>query len=112
MVLESSLDLNKIIETIGIDTIIIIDNNGDLVNSLNIDYGENIAAMTEVVFSMCKDLSKDLNNGSLEQLMMRTTEGFLIANKVGTDHIVATICKDHSKLGLTLKKMNSIETII
>jgi len=77
-----------------------------------VDFGENIAAMTEVIFSMCKDLSKDLNNGSLEQLMMKTTEGFLIANKVGADHIVATICTDHSKLGLLLKKMNSLETIV
>ncbi len=112
MVLQSPLNLEKVIEFTGAQAAMILDSEGNLIDSTNISFEENIAAMTEMAFTMCKDLSEDLNNGCLEQLMAKTSEGFLIANKMKSEHIIAALCKDHSKLGLFLKKMNSLETTV
>ncbi|TPN84593.1 roadblock/LC7 domain-containing protein [Aquimarina algicola] len=112
MISQSPLMLEKIIEFVGSEAVIVADINGNLIDSANIDFEDNIAAMTGMAFTMCKDLSEDLNIGSLEQLMAKTSDGFWVANRIQSDHIVIALCKDHSKLGLFLKKMNSLKTTI
>lgn len=99
--------LEEAIDGIGADASLVIDFEGNVIKSANVDFAENIALMTEAAFSMCKDLSEDLGNGELEQLITKTSKGIMITSKVG-NYIVSIISNDFSNLGILLKKINSI----
>lgn len=99
--------LEETISEIGADAFLITDLEGNVVSFSNINYPENIALMTEAAFSMNKDLSNDLNNGELEQLITKTSKGIMITSKI-ENNIISIISNDFSKLGILLKKVSSI----
>ncbi|WP_062059924.1 roadblock/LC7 domain-containing protein [Aquimarina longa] len=103
------IDLKKIKEDTEVDSIVIADKEGNVVDALDTEYDTNVALMIETAFSMCNDMSQDLLNGSLDQLMAKSSEGYLIANRINTNSIILVVSKNISKLGLLLKYMNSIE---
>ena len=106
--MSTKINLDELLETTGADAVLITDNEGNLVESKNIEHDKNIAAMTEMAFTMCKDLSTDLGNGTLEQIFAKANNGFFIANRLKSKHILILLSKDNSKLGLYLKILNSI----
>jgi len=99
--------LKEVVKEIEADAYLVIDLEGNVIESLNVDFADNIGLMTEVAFSMCKDLSEDLKNGELEQLITKTSKGIMITSKV-KNNIISILSKDFSKLGILLKKMSSI----
>ena len=99
--------LKEVVKEIEADAYLVIDLEGNVIESLNVDFADNIGLMTEVAFSMCKDLSEDLKNGELEQLITKTSKGIMITAKV-KNNIISILSKDFSKLGILLKKMSSI----
>jgi len=100
------IDLLSIQEFTKAEIIILADENGNVVDSLNTDYETNIALMIETAYSMCKDLSKDLNNGDLDQLLAKSSDGYFIVNKLEDNSLIMIVSKDPSKLGLLLKYMS------
>ncbi|WP_271782326.1 roadblock/LC7 domain-containing protein [Aquimarina algiphila] len=106
---EEKMDLKKVLKSINAEAVLIVDNDGNMVDSLNIEYDTNVALMTETLFTMCKDLSKDIGNGELDQIMAKSSDGFFIANKLSSESIIISISKDISKIGLILKLMNSLK---
>lgn len=103
------IDLKKIKEDTEVDSIVIADKNGNIIDVLDTKHGDNIALMAEALFSMGDDMIKDLLKGDLDQLMAKSSKGFFIANRFESDSIVLVVCKEMSKLGLLLKYMNSLE---
>lgn len=106
--MSTTIDLKELLKTTGADAILITDNEGNVIEHLNVENEKNIAAMTEMAFSMCKDLSTDLGNGELEQIFAKADNGFFIANRLKSQHILIMLSKNNSKLGLYLKILNSI----
>ncbi|WP_103071944.1 roadblock/LC7 domain-containing protein [Aquimarina sediminis] len=103
------IDLKKIKEDTGANMIVVADKEGKVIDSLDAEYDSNIALMTETVFSMCRDLSKDLFEGNLEQLVAKSPEGYFIVNRLGSDSVILLLSKDLSKFGLLLKYVSTIE---
>ena len=99
--------LEELVNDIGAEAFLIIDLEGNVIKSENVDFAENIGLMTEAAFSMCKDLSQDLGKGDLEQLITKTSKGLMITSRV-EDKIISILSNDFSKLGLFLKKMSFI----
>ncbi|WP_109097809.1 roadblock/LC7 domain-containing protein [Aquimarina sp. AU58] len=103
------IDLKKIKEDTEVDSIVIADKSGNVIDALGTKHDTNIALMTETAFSMCDDMVKDLLKGDLDQLMAKSPKGFLIANRIKSDSIILVVSKNMSKLGLLLKYMSSLE---
>lgn len=101
-------DLKKIKEDTGANIIVLADNKGNVIDSLDTKYESNLALMAETSFSMCNDLLKDLINGDMDQLMAKSTDGFFIANRYNIDSVILIVSNNLSKLGLLLKYMSSI----
>lgn len=100
------IDLQEIQEFTQAEIVLLADEKGNVKDSLNTKYDTNIALMMETAFSMCKDLSKDLNNGDLKQLLAKGSDGYFIANKLEDDSIIMVVSKNTSNLGLLLKYMS------
>ncbi|WP_035092063.1 roadblock/LC7 domain-containing protein [Aquimarina macrocephali] len=103
------IDLKKIKEDTEVDSVIIADNSGNVIDALDTQHDTNVALMMETAFSMCNDMVKDLLNGDLDQLMAKSSKGFLIANRIKSDSIILVVSKKMSKLGLLLKYMSSLD---
>lgn len=102
-------DLKKIKEDTEASVIVLADNNGDVIDSLDTEFDSNLALMTEAAFSMCNDLLKDLIDGDMNQLMAKSKDSFFIVNRLDKDAILLIVSNNLSKLGLLLKYMSSIQ---
>lgn len=101
------IDLLAIQEYTQAEIVLLADEKGNIKDSINTEYDTNIALMIEAAFSMCKDLSKDLKNGELTQLLAKGSDGYFIANKLEDKSVIMIVSKDPSKLGLLLKYLSS-----
>ncbi len=102
-------DLKKIKEDTEASVIVLADNNGDVIDSLDTEFDSNLALMTEAAFSMCNDLLKDLIDGDMNQLMAKSKDSFFIVNRLDKEVILLIVSNNLSKLGLLLKYMSSIQ---
>ncbi|GGX20504.1 hypothetical protein [Aquimarina muelleri] len=102
------IDLKKIKEDTDASIVVLADKTGNIVDSVGTEYESNVALMLEAAFTMCNDLSKDLLNGDLDQLMAKCSQGYFIANKINPDSIILIVTNDLSKLGLLLKYMSAL----
>ncbi len=102
-------NLKKIKEDTESNIVILADNNGAVIDSLNTEFDSNFAMMTEAAFSMCSDLLKDVINKDMDQLMAKSSDGFFIANRLDKESILLIVSDNLSKLGLLLKYMSSIK---
>lgn len=103
------IDLEGIQKFTEAELIILLDENGSVIDSVKAEYAINIALIVETVFSICEDLSEDLNNGDLVQLFGKSVDGYFIVNKLKDKSLIIIVTKDSSKLGLLLKYMNNEE---
>ncbi|UOB17570.1 roadblock/LC7 domain-containing protein [Abyssalbus ytuae] len=106
--MSTKVDLNNIMDITGAEAALIADHEGNLIESVNVEYDKNIAAMIQMAFTMNRDLSKDIGNGDLEQVFARSSDGFFVANKLQSNHIIMLLSKDNSKLGMLLKMLSTI----
>ncbi|MFC5048595.1 hypothetical protein ACFSTE_08925 [Aquimarina hainanensis] len=102
-------DLKEIQDLTNAEIVLMANEKGDIIDSINVEYDSNIALMTETAFTMCDELSQDLINGHLDQLVAKTSEGYFIANKIDSEFIILIASRDLSKLGLLLKYMSNIK---
>ncbi|MEO8534894.1 MAG: roadblock/LC7 domain-containing protein [Flavobacterium sp.] len=92
----------------GAESGLIFNIDGILVESVNLQYDENIAAMIGMILKMSSEMSEDIKNGDLKQLMIKNENGIVVANRDSDDTCVALLSKDISKMGLLLRKMDTI----
>ncbi|MFH6993260.1 hypothetical protein [Flavobacterium sp. FlaQc-48] len=102
------IDLNALVEETGVDSGLSFNIDGILLESVNLEYDGNVAAMIGMILKMCLEMSEDVNNGDLRQVMIKNNDGIVVANKDQNDNCVALISKDISKMGLLLRKMDTI----
>ena len=96
------------LEKTGLETALVFDKNGDVVDSFNIEYSTNIAAMSNVIFTMCKEMLEDMQLSNLKQIVLKTDSGLLVGNKLNEDLFLITTTSDISKLGLLLKVIDNL----
>jgi uncharacterized protein len=95
-------------EKAGLETVLVFNKNGDVIDSLNIEYSVNIAAMSNVIFTMCKEMLEDMKFSNLKQIILKTDSGLLFGNKINDDLYLITTTNDISKLGLLLKVIDNL----
>ncbi|AOW10325.1 roadblock/LC7 domain-containing protein [Flavobacterium gilvum] len=101
------MNLGKLEKT-GLETALLFDKNGEVIDSLKIEYPINIAAMSNVIFTMCKEMLEDMKFNDLKQLILKTDTGLVIGNKFEDNLFLITTTNDISKLGLLLKVIDNL----
>jgi len=102
------VDLNTLVEETGAESGLSFNIDGVLLESVNLEYDGNVAAMIGMILKMCLEMSEDVNNGELKQVMIKNREGIVVANKDEQDNCIALLSKDISKMGLLLRKMDTV----
>lgn len=97
------------LEKTGLETALVFDKNGDVIDSLKIEYSINIAAMSNVIFTMCKEMLEDMQLNDLKQIVLKTDSGLLVGNKFNDNLFLITTTNDVSKLGLLLKVIDNLD---
>ncbi|MFC5048604.1 roadblock/LC7 domain-containing protein [Aquimarina hainanensis] len=105
---KTPLQLDKVLEDTGADAALLLDLEGNVISASHVDYEQNIAAMVQMIYAMGSDLSQDLKNGELEQLLVKASAGFFVVNKHGEDAIIVIFSKEVSKIGRCLKMINTL----
>ncbi|MWB93526.1 roadblock/LC7 domain-containing protein [Flavobacterium sp. GA093] len=82
---------------------LILDGKGKLITSLDLEYGDSVAAMTAAILSMSEKLLDDLDKGILKQLFLKTTDGVIIGNKISKSNFLIIFSNDGSNLGLFMR---------
>lgn len=106
--MQGDIDLNDLVIETGVDSGLIFSIDGILIESVNLDYDGNVAAMIGMILKMCLELSEDIEVGGLKQVMIKNEEGIVVAIKNQDDNCVALLSKDTSKMGLLLRRMETI----
>nr|WP_315202656.1 roadblock/LC7 domain-containing protein [uncultured Flavobacterium sp.] len=102
------MDFSKLEKT-GLETALLFDKNGDVIDSFKIEYAINIAAMSNVIFTMCKEMLDDMQFSSFKQIILKTDSGLLLGNKLNDNLFLITTTNDVSKLGLLLKVIDNLD---
>lgn len=99
--------LQKLIEETAIESALIFNGNGDLVDSYEIDSPEKISAMSNVIYEMCVGLMEELKEANLNQIIVKGDSLFFIVNKIEKDKFLVSISHDITKLGLILRVLDT-----
>ncbi len=99
------IDLNTLVEETGAESGLTFNIDGILLESVNLEYDGNVAAMIGMILKMCLEMSEDVNNGDLKQVMIKNKDGIVVANKDEQDNCVALLSKDIRQMGLLLRKI-------
>jgi len=100
--------MNLKLEKTGLETALVFNKNGDVVDSLKIEFATNIAAMSNVIFTMCGEMLEDMKFNDLKQIILKTDSGLLVGNKLNENLFLITTTNDISKLGLLLKVIDNL----
>ncbi|AYN06061.1 MULTISPECIES: roadblock/LC7 domain-containing protein [unclassified Flavobacterium] len=106
--MQGSIDLNTLVTETGAESGLIFSIDGILIESVNLEYDGNVAAMIGMILKMCLEMSEDINIGGLKQVMIKNDGGIVVANKDQDDNCIALLSKDTSKMGLLLRRMETI----
>jgi predicted regulator of Ras-like GTPase activity (Roadblock/LC7/MglB family) len=101
------MDLGKLEKT-GLETALVFDKNGAVVDSFKMEFSTNIAAMSNIIFTMCKEMLEDMQLNDLKQIILKTDSGLLVGNKLNENLFLITTTSDISKLGLLLKVIDNL----
>lgn len=106
--MTKDLDLAGFLKLTNADGALIINANGELLDSQNINFENNFAAMMGVMLKMANDFSEDIKIGNLHQFVFKAEEGVFIVDKFDDDFIVGIYSKDKSKAGLIMMSMDNL----
>ena len=63
---------------------------------------ERLSALSASLLSLADRAAKDLEQGELEQVLIDSTEGFVLMVKVGESAVLSVVSKPNSRLGMLL----------
>jgi predicted regulator of Ras-like GTPase activity (Roadblock/LC7/MglB family) len=66
---------------------------------------DRISAMSAALLSLSESISGELKKGSLEQVYIKGTEGFIVLIAVGSDAVLTVFASKNAKLGLIIFEM-------
>ncbi len=102
------IDLKTLVDETGAESGLTFTIDGILLDSVNLEYDGNVAAMIGMILKMCLEMSEDVDNGDLKQVMIKNKNGIVVANKDESDNCIALLSQDISKMGLLLRKMDTV----
>lgn len=105
-------EITTILNTFLVDTkasaALILNGKGKLITSLNLDYGDSIAAMSAAILSMSEKFLVDLEKGSLKQLYLKSSDGVIVGNKISGSNFVIAFSREGSNLGLLMHSTDEL----
>ncbi|QSW87144.1 MULTISPECIES: roadblock/LC7 domain-containing protein [Flavobacterium] len=105
-------EITTILNTFLVDTkasaALILNGKGKLITSLNLDYGDSIAAMSAAILSMSEKFLVDLEKGSLKQLYLKSSDGVVVGNKISGSNFVIAFSREGSNLGLLMHSTDEL----
>ncbi len=93
-----------------IEAAIIVSVDGLTIASALPEYLEEdrISAMSAALLSLSESISGELKKGSLEQVYIKGTEGFVVLMAVGSDAVLTVFASKNAKLGLIIFEMKRV----
>jgi hypothetical protein len=90
-----------------IEAAIIVSVDGLTIASALPEYLEEdrISAMSAAMLSLSQSISGELKKGTLEQVYIKGTEGFVVLMAVGSDAVLTVFASKNAKLGLVIFEM-------
>lgn len=66
---------------------------------------DRVAAMSAALLSLGEQISQELRRGSLEQVFVRGTDGFIVISSIGTKAVLTVLARQEAKPGLVFLEM-------
>ena len=66
---------------------------------------DRVAAMSAAMLSLGERIASELGRGSLEQVYIKGSEGYVILMSVGEEAVLTALARENAKLGLLLLDM-------
>ncbi|MEG0850370.1 roadblock/LC7 domain-containing protein [Flavobacterium plurextorum] len=107
---EITSALNDFLTSTKATAALILNGKGKLITSLNLDYGDSVAAMSAAILSMSEKFLLDLEKGLLKQLYLKTSEGVVIGNKISGTNFVIVFSKEGSNLALLMRSTDELSS--
>ena len=63
---------------------------------------EVVAGMSAALLGMAKRVSEELLKGDMQQTFVKSANGYIILNPLGTDAVLVVLASENAKLGLVL----------
>jgi predicted regulator of Ras-like GTPase activity (Roadblock/LC7/MglB family) len=74
---------------------------------------DRISAMSAAMLSLGDRIASELNRGTLEQVYIRGSEGFIVLMAVGEDAVLTVLARKSAKLGLIFLDMGrAVEDLV
>ncbi|RZJ56211.1 MAG: roadblock/LC7 domain-containing protein [Flavobacterium sp.] len=105
---EITTTLNDFLVETKSTAALIVNGKGKLITSLNIDYGDSIAAMSSAILSMSEKFLVDLEKGALKQLYLKTAEGIVVGNKISGTNFIVAFSREGSNLALIMRSLEEV----
>lgn len=101
------IDLSKFLTATKADGVIIMNQEGNVIDYLSFLDEKNAAAMLAVINHMITDFAKERNLGELKQVIIKAEKGLFILGKQ-EDIIIGVFTKEISKSGIIMASMNKL----
>ena len=66
---------------------------------------DRVAAMSAAMLSLGERIASELGRGSLEQVYIKWSDGYVVLMSVGNDAVLTALARENAKLGLILLDM-------
>ncbi|TYQ00351.1 putative regulator of Ras-like GTPase activity (Roadblock/LC7/MglB family) [Tenacibaculum adriaticum] len=106
--MSKNFDLSDFLKLTNADGAIILNAKGELIDSENVENGNNFAAMVAVMVTMASEFSSDIKIGGLKQFICKSDNGVFIVDKFDEDFIVGVYSKELAKAGLIMMSMDNL----
>lgn len=73
---------------------------------------ERLSAISASLLSLADRAAKDLEQGDLKQVLIDSTEGFILMLKVGDSAVLAVVSQQNSRLGMLLVEAKKSAAIL
>lgn len=70
---------------------------------------DRIAAMSAAILSLGERVAEELAKGALEQITIKSQDGYVILTGVGKDAVIVVLADNHAKLGLLLMEIKKAQ---
>lgn len=100
-------NIYSFVEKTGVDSVLLLTANGDLVRSENVEFAENFAAMTGSIAIMCNEMLEDLNVNPVKQIIIKSDNHLIVGCALPEELFVFVFTTELSKLGLIMKILES-----
>ena len=99
--------IDKFVEEIGADAVLLFDNNGKVIYSKNFDNVDSIGAMSNAIASMTQKFLEDALLETLSQITIKSSNSTIIMTKITDNYYSAVFAPKNINIGILLHKLES-----